>query len=402
MSTLTSKSTRLADADPAKLAGVRRTGPIPFNRFSPVGTEMGYIQKVFDVAQLAGDGSFTKKCHRILEESIGVRKALLTTSCTHALEICAILLGIQPGDEIIFPSFTFVSTANAFVLHGATPVFVDIRPDTLNLDASHLRGSITSRTKAIVAVHYAGIGCDMDVILEEASAHGIPVIEDNAHGLFGSYRGRSLGAFGCLATLSFHETKNFSCGEGGALLINDERYIERAEIIREKGTDRTRFFRGEVDKYTWTDVGSSYLPSDLLAAVLYAQLEARDSIQMRRGSIWKRYELGLREWAIAEGVQLPAVPLECDQPYHMFYLLMPSLRSREALIAHLKERQICSAFHYLPLHLSTMGKRFGGREGDFPVSESVSTRLLRLPFFNDLTEAEQTDVIRAVREFQVD
>ena len=328
-----------------------------------------------------------------------MRKCLLTTSCTHALEMTALLLNIQPGDEVILPSFTFVSTANAFVLRGARPVFIDIRSDTLNLDERQLERLTAPRTRAIVPVHYAGVGCEMDVILEIARRHGIAVVEDNAHGLFGKFRGKYLGTFGSLAAHSFHETKNFTCGEGGALFINDARYVERAEIVREKGTNRNQFFRGQVDKYTWVDVGSSYLPSDLLAAFLYAQLEARKEIQSKRRRIWEYYFQHLGEWAQQHGIRLPSVPETCEQPYHMFYLLAPSLEFRQALMAHLKAREILSVFHYLPLHLSAMGKRFGGKPGDCPVSEAVSDRLLRLPFYNDLTEADQACVVEAIKEF---
>ena len=336
----------------------------------------------------------------MLEKELGAGKALLTTSCTHALEMAALLLEIKPGDEVIIPSFTFVSAANAFVLRGASPVFADVRADTLNLDETRLEGLITPRTKAIVVVHYAGVGCEMNAILEIAGRHGIPVVEDNAHGLFGKYKERYLGTMGCLATLSFHETKNFICGEGGALLINDLRYVERAEIIREKGTQRSRFFRGEVDKYTWMDIGSSYLPSELLAAFLYAQLEAREDIQNRRKRIWEYYQEHLRGWAKERGVQLPSVPSSCEQPYHMFYLVVPSLAERQALIAHLSAREINAVFHYLPLHLSSMGRRFGGKEGDCPVTEEVSDRLLRLPFYNELTEVDQARVVAALEDFK--
>ena len=341
-----------------------------------------------------------KKCHALLEQLLDVPKVLLTTSCTHALEMAALLLDIQPGDEVIVPSFTFVSTPNAFVLRGARPVFVDVRPDTLNMDETQLERLITERTRAIVPVHYAGVGCEMDYYRCIAAEYGIPIVEDNAHGLFGKYKGRYLGTFGTFATQSFHETKNFICGEGGALLINDPQYIERAEIIREKGTNRSRFFRGQVDKYTWVDIGSSYLPSDLLAAFLYAQLEARAEIQAKRRQIWETYYEQLQDWAWGNGVRMPIVPDHCEQSYHMFYLLLPSLEDRHALIDHLKERGILSVFHYLPLHLSEMGRRFGGRVGDCPVTEDVSDRLLRLPFYNDLSEADQTQVIEAIIEFR--
>ena len=372
---------------------------IPFNRPAIVGKELYYISQAIHEGHAAGDGAFTKRCHAFLEEALGVPKVLLTTSCTHALEMAALLLDIQPGDEVIVPSFTFVTTVNAFVLRGARPVFVDIRPDTLNLDEGLLEGLITPRTKAILPVHYAGVGCEMDAILEIAGRHGIAVVEDNAHGLFGKYKGRYLGTFGCLATQSFHETKNFSCGEGGALLISDMKYIERAEILREKGTNRSRFFRGEVDRYTWVDLGSSYLPSDILAAFLYAQLEAREQIQARRREIWEYYYEHLSSWAQEHEVRLPIVPAHCEQPYHIFYLLLPSLEQRQALIAHLKAREISSVFHYIPLHLSEMGRNFGGAPGDCPVTEAVSDYLLRLPFYNDLTEADQARVVDAITRF---
>ena len=315
--------------------------------------------------------------------------------------MCALLLGIGPGDEVILPSFTFVSTVNAFVLHGATPVFCDVRADTLNLDESAVERLIGPKTKAIIPVHYAGIGCEMDTIMEIAGRHGVPVVEDNAHGLFGKYKGRHLGTFGALATQSFHETKNFNCGEGGALLINDRTYAERAEIVREKGTNRSRFFRGQVDKYTWVDVGSSYLPSDMLAAYLYAQFETSREIQEIRKRIWLQYQRSLEAWSAENGVRFPVVPDHCEQAYHMFYLLLPSLDDRQALISHLKVLGITSPFHYLPLHLSDKGREFGGKAGDCPVTEDVSDRLLRLPFYNDLTEADLDRVVAGVLSFRV-
>ena len=300
---------------------------------------------------------------------------------------------------MILPSFTFVSTVSAFVLRGARPVFIDIRRDTLNMDETQLERLITPQTKAVVPVHYAGVGCEMDTILEIANCHSVAVVEDNAHGLFGKYKGRYLGTFGRLATQSFHETKNFTCGEGGALIINDASYIEQAEIIREKGTNRSRFFRGQVEKYTWVDIGSSYLPSDLLAAFLYAQLEAREYVQAKRRCIWESYYGQLQKWANGHDVRLPIVPTHCEQPYHMFYLIMPSLDQRQALIEHLKSRGILSVFHYLPLHLSEVGRRLGGREGDCLVTEYVSDRLLRLPFYTELSEAEQASVVEAIKDF---
>jgi len=374
---------------------------IQFNKLCLSGKELLYVAEAIIKGHASGDGAFTRKCHTLLEAELGVQRALLTTSCTHALEMAALLLDIQPGDEVIVPSFTFVSTVNAFVLRGAVPVFADIRPDTLNIDEGQIERLITPRTKAIVVVHYAGVACEMDAILAIARRHDVPVVEDNAHGLFARYKNQYLGTFGCLAAQSFHETKNISCGEGGALLINHPFYVERAEILREKGTNRSRFYRGQVDKYTWVDVGSSYLPSDLLAAYLYAQLEAWESIQKKRKLVWATYAAGLADWARGCGVGLPIVPEHCEQSYHMFYLLLPSLSRRQALIEHLKRRGILSVFHYLPLHLSEMGAKFGGVDGQCPVTESVCDRLLRLPFYNDLTEADQNDVIESVCSFGV-
>lgn len=372
---------------------------IPFNRSSLVGNEQRYIADAMSIGQVAGDQAFTKKCHELLQRELGARRALLTTSCTHALEMAAMLLDIIPGDEVIVPSFTFVSTANAFVVRGAKPVFIDIRPDTLNLDETVLDRAITSRTKAIVPVHYAGVGCEMNAIREIARKHNLAIVEDNAHGIFGKYRSQMLGTFGALASLSFHETKNITCGEGGALLINDPSLIERAEVIREKGTNRSRFFRGEIDKYTWVDIGSSYLMSDVLAAFLYGQLEAWPTIQAKRQSIWRRYDDAFRTWAAEHDVRTPIVPAHCEQSFHMYYLLLPSESVREQLITHLKSRGILAVFHYLPLHLSDMGQRFGGRPGDCPVSEDISERLLRLPFYYALSEVEQHDVIVSIKEF---
>ena len=371
---------------------------IPFNRPWLSGNELAYIRQAVENNHISGDGIFTKKCNRLLEEELQVRKAFLTTSCTHALEMSALLLNIRPGDEVIVPSFTFVSTVNAFVLRGARSIFSDITTDTLNLDHAKLEALITPKTKAIIAVHYAGVGCEMDEILDIAQRHSIPIVEDNAHGLFAKYKNRYLGTFGCLAAQSFHETKNFTSGEGGALLINDDRFIERSEVIREKGTNRSRFFRGQVDKYTWIDVGSSYLPSDILAAFLYAQLESRNEIQRRRALIWNYYYQSLQSWARDHNVRLPIVPSHCEQSYHLFYLVLPSLESRTALIEHLKARGIDAVFHYQPLHLSEMGRSFGGKEGDCPVTEYVSDRLLRLPFYNDLTQPDQEYIVSTIKE----
>lgn len=373
--------------------------PIPFNRSSLQGRELEYIFQTISAGQIAGDQTFSKKCHALLEDVLGVQKALVTTSCTHALEMAAILLDIQPGDEVIVPSFTFVSTPNAFVMRGARPVFCDVRQDTLNLDESKLEALITPRTKVVVPVHYAGVACEMDEILRIAAKHGVSVVEDNAHGLFGKYQGRWLGTFGCMATQSFHETKNITCGEGGALLINDERFMERAEIIREKGTNRARFFRGQVDKYSWVDIGSSYVMSDVLAAFLYGQLEVWRQIQEKRRVIWRRYHEQLSEWCAHHDIRQPVVPDHCEQAYHMYYLLLPSLGTRTALIEHLKARGILAVFHYLPLHLSEYALRWGGKPGDCPVTETVSDRLVRLPFFNTLDEDKQARVIKALQDF---
>lgn len=372
---------------------------VDFNRPVVVGREFEYMMQAIENGHISGDGPFSKKCHAFLEEQLGTAKALLTTSCTHALEMSALLLDIQPGDEVIIPDFTFVSTVNAFVLRGARPVFVDIRPDTLNLDESRLEAALTPDTKAIVPVHYAGVGCEMDAILDIARRQAVAVVEDNAHGLFGKYNGQYLGTFGSLAAQSFHETKNFSCGEGGALLINDPALLERAEIIREKGTNRSRFFRGQVDKYTWVDIGSSYLPSDILAAFLLAQFQQHERIQLHRKQVWELYYAGLKDWADDHDVKLPYIPAHCEQSYHMFYLLLPDLDVRQKLIAYLREHGIYSVFHYLPLHLSEMGQRFGGKAGDCPVTERVSDQLIRLPFHNSLTSHEQEQVIDMLHTF---
>jgi len=369
---------------------------VPFNRPCFAGNEQRYIQEAIASGKISGDGEFTKHCHALLEKALGLPRVLLTTSCTHALEMAALLLNLAPGDEVVIPSFTFVSTVNAFLLRGAKPVFADIRPDTLNLDETRLSGLLTPNTKAVTVVHYAGVGCEMDSILDLCRERGVAVVEDNAHGLFGAYKGRPLGSLGAMSTLSFHETKNFTCGEGGALCISDPGLIKRAEILREKGTDRASFFRGEVDKYTWVDIGSSYLPSEVLAAFLYAQLERREQIQAKRRRIWERYAAGLVDWAAKCGVRLPVIPGHCDQSYHMFHLLMPTPESRARLIDTLKAKSILAVFHYLPLHLSPMGRSFGGEQGQCPVCEDVSDRLVRLPFFNDLDEEDQDAVIATV------
>jgi dTDP-4-amino-4,6-dideoxygalactose transaminase len=369
---------------------------IPFNRPSLVGREREYMAEAVARGQISGDGEFTRRCQDLLQRELGVLAVLLTTSCTHALELAAILLDIGPGDEVIVPDFTFVSTANAFVLRGATPVFVDVRPDTLNLDERLLDSKVTERTRAIVPVHYAGVGCNMVRIGEIAGRRDIAVVEDNAHGLFAARAGRPLGTWGALATLSFHETKNFICGEGGALVVNDSRFIARAEVVREKGTNRKRFFRGEVDKYSWVDVGSSYVPSDLLAAFLLGQLEEKEKVLAARRRIYERYAEALRSWADRVGARLPTLPPDCNSSYHMFYVILPESRDRTRLIADLKSRGILAVFHYQPLHLSKMGRRWGGQAGDCPVSETVSDRLVRLPFYTDMSVEDQERVIEAV------
>jgi dTDP-4-amino-4,6-dideoxygalactose transaminase len=369
---------------------------IPFNRASLTGDELAYLRDAIDHGHISGDGPYTKRCEDVLERELGAARVLLTTSCTHALEAAAILLDLGPGDEVIVPSFTFVSTAAAFALRGATIVFADVRRDTLNLDESLLPELVNERTRAIVPVHYAGVGCELDAL----AAHGVPLVEDNAQGLFGRYRGRALGTFGALAAQSFHETKNLTCGEGGALVVNDPALVERAEIVREKGTNRKQFFRGQVDKYTWVDLGSSYVLTDLLAGFLAAQLEKRDEIQAARRDLWQRYDDGLRDWAVEQGVGTPTVPEHCEQSWHMYYLVLPSLAARSELIARLRERGILAVFHYQPLHLSKMGRAFGGRPGQCPVSEDVADRLVRLPFFTAMTEAEQAEVIEVVTSFR--
>lgn len=359
---------------------------IKFNRPYMTGKELWFISQAHVKGHLSGDGEFTKRCHAWLEQHTGCKKALLTHSCTGALEMAALLLDLEPGDEVIMPSFTFVSTANAFVLRGAVPVFVDIRPDTLNIDENLIEAAITPRTKAICVVHYAGVGCEMDAIIAIADKHRLFVIEDAAQGILSTYKGRPLGGIGHLAALSFHETKNVICGEGGALLINDERFIERAEIIREKGTNRSKFFRGQVDKYTWVEVGSSYLPSEILAAFLAAQFEEAEAITARRIALWRHYY----DWAApleAKGiVRRPIVPAECAQNAHMFYLLLPSLEARTQFIATLRKDDIHCVFHYIPLHSSPAGQRYGRAAGSMKVTDDISERLVRMPLWIGVEE----------------
>jgi dTDP-4-amino-4,6-dideoxygalactose transaminase len=370
---------------------------IPFNRAAFTGREREYLEQALRNMHISSDGPFSRQVAELLAAETGSpAKVLLTTSCTDALEMSGLLLDLGPDDEVIMPSFTFVSTANAFVLRGARPVFVDIRPDTWNLDERLLEAAITPRTRAIVVVHYAGIGCEMDAILEVARRHGLAVIEDNAHGLFGAQRGRPLGSFGALSTLSFHETKNCSCGEGGALVINDPALVERAEILHAKGTNRSRFLRGQVDKYTWVDVGSSFGLSDLLAALLLGQLEQRDTIQRHREGMYRLYLAALSPLAAARGWQMPIIPDHCASAFHMFAFLTPNIEARDRLLARCKENGVLAVFHYVPLHTSGMGERLGYRAGDLPVSEDVSSRLVRLPFFNTLAIDDQQRVIDVV------
>lgn len=374
---------------------------IPFNRPTSAPAALHHIERAIASGKLSGDGPCTRQASELLSDVHDGAKVLLTTSCTHALEMSGLLLNIAPGDEVIIPSFTFVSTANAFVLAGATPVFVDIRSDTLNLDEAQVAAAVTERTRAIVPVHYAGVGCEMDALGATAEQHGLTIVEDNAHGLFARRGGRPLGTFGAMSTLSFHETKNISTGEGGALVINDESLVERAEIIREKGTNRSRFFRGQVDKYTWVDVGSSYLPSELIAAMLVAQLEQAELTQQRRGTLWRRYHETLREWAAEQGVVLPMQVEPSDAAYHMFQVLLPDLTARTAFIDHLRERGVMSVFHYIPLHSAPMGTKVGRTPFGCPVTDDISERLARLPLFTDMTEAEQQQAIDAIVSFRV-
>lgn len=357
---------------------------IPFNRVDLQGNEIKNINDSVEKGHVSGDGYYTKKCSHTLEQTLDVPKVLITTSCTHALEMTAILANIEPGDEVIIPSFTFVSTVNAFVLRGGVPVFADIRPDTLNLDESQLENLVTDKTKVIVPVHYAGVGCEMNSIMKIANKYKIIVVEDNAHGLFGKYKDKYLGTFGDFSTNSFHETKNFTSGEGGALIVNEMSYIKRSEIIREKGTNRTSFFRGDIDKYSWVDIGSSYLPSDILAGFLYAQFEKRKEIQLKRKKIWEYYYENLFSWAADNDVIMPHVPDYCKQTYHMFYILFPSLGVRTEFIETMKNKGISCVFHYVPLNDSIMGNKYGWGKGDCPITENVSDRLVRLPFFNNL------------------
>ena len=361
---------------------------IPFNKPYMTGRELWYIAQAHTNGHLSGDGMFTKKCHTWLEALAGLHKALLTHSCTAALEMAAILAGIQPGDEIIMPSYTFVSTANAFVLRGGVPTFVDIRPDTLNIDETKIEAAITPRTKAIVPVHYAGVACEMDTIMNVAQHHNLLVIEDAAQGIMSTYKGKPLGSIGHLGTYSFHETKNIISGEGGALLINDERFADRAEIIREKGTDRSQFFRGQVDKYTWVDMGSSYLPGEVIAAFLWAQMEEAQSITKKRMDIWQHYHEALAPLENSGMLRRPIIPEGCQHNAHMYYILLESLEKRSEVIAQLKKHCINAVFHYVPLHSSPVGKRYGRTSGDLRLTDNLADRLLRLPLWVGMGEAQ--------------
>jgi dTDP-4-amino-4,6-dideoxygalactose transaminase len=374
---------------------------IPFNRPHLTGRESLYMQEALASGHLSGGGPFGKKAEVLLAAALGSKAVLLTTSCTHALEMCAMLLDIKPGDEVILPSFTFVSTANAFALHGAKIVFADIRADTLNIDVDHVERLITPSTRVVIPVHYGGVACDMHRLDELQQKYGFDIVEDNAHGLFGSLDGKPLGAFGRLSTLSFHDTKNYVCGEGGALVINDSSLVARAEIIREKGTNRSRFLRGEIDKYTWVDLGSSYVMSDILAAFLLAQLESRDDIMRRRRKVVEHYDRELADWAMKGGVTLPTVPGLCTPPHHLYYLLLPSARHQAEFIAHMKSRDIRCTSHYVPLHSAPQGLKQGDGPSQCPVTEAVAERLVRLPLFADMNSEDLRVVTEAALAFVV-
>lgn len=366
---------------------------IPFSRPCRTGRELEYIAECLDSHALSGDGPFTRRCSALLEGIYAGSKVLLTTSCTHALEMCALLLDVGPGDEVLLPSFTFVSTANAIALRGARPVFVDVRPDTLNIDESLCGERLTPRTRAIFAVHYAGVGADMDALLDLARPRRVAVVEDAAQGLGATWRGRPLGGIGDLGALSFHESKNIVCGEGGAIIVNRPELVDRAVILREKGTNRTRFLQGLVDKYTWTDVGSSYLPSDILAAHLFAQLERMEEVNARRRAVFDAYASRLAPLEGELGIRTPRVPAQATPNGHLFYLLLESEDERNRAIAGMRAAGIQCVFHYIPLHLSPVGERYGYRPGDLPVTERLAARLLRLPLFFEMTDAEIDEVV---------
>ena len=372
---------------------------IPFNKPYISGKELWNIAQAHALGQMAGDGSFTKLCNEWLEQRTGCHKALLTHSCTAALEMAAILADIGPGDEVIMPSYTFVSTANAFVLRGGVPVFVDIRPDTLNIDDTLIEAAITPRTKAIVPVHYAGVACEMDTIMDIARRHNLLVIEDAAQGVMATYKGKALGAIGHLGTLSFHETKNLTSGEGGALIINDPKLAERAEIIREKGTNRSQFFRGQVDKYTWVDIGSSYLPGEIIAAFLWAQMEEAESITQKRLDIWQHYHDAFASLEAACKLRRPIIPDDCQHNAHMYYILLNSLNERTAIMKTLKKHGVNSVFHYVPLHSAPAGLKYGRVHGRMTHTDDLSDRLLRLPLWIGLTVVQQTAIANCMTAF---
>ena len=372
---------------------------INFNVPPFTGKEPEYIMEAVKAQKICGDGQFTKKCNTWLEEKTGTKKALLTTSCTHATELAALLAHVKAGDEVIMPSYTFVSTADAFVLRGAVPVFVDIRPDTMNIDEKKIEAAITDKTVGIVPVHYAGVSCEMDTIMDIAKRHNLWVIEDAAQGIMSTYKGKALGTFGEFGCFSFHETKNYSMGEGGAILIRDEKYIEDAEILREKGTDRSKFNRGQIDKYTWRNYGSSYLPSDMNAAYLWAQLEMAEEINDARLAIWEQYKKELTPLAEAGKIELPTVPKHCVHNAHMFYIKTKDLEERTRLIDYLKENGILSVFHYIPLHSAPAGIKFGRFHGEDEYTTKESERLLRLPLYYGLKEEEVLYICEKVREF---
>lgn len=372
---------------------------INFNVPPYTGKELDYIKIAVENQKICGDGEFTKKCNQWIEERTGTAKCLLTTSCTHATEMAALLSDIKEGDEVIMPAYTFVSTADAFVLRGAVPVFVDIRPDTMNLDENLIEAAITDKTKAIVPVHYAGVSCEMDKIMEIAAKYHLKVIEDAAQGILSTYKGKALGTIGDFGAYSFHETKNYSMGEGGALLIQHAEDVERAEILREKGTNRSKFFRGQIDKYTWVDFGSSYLPSDMNAAYLYAQLELADTINEVRLAVWNRYYEGLQELKEAGRIDLPYIPEHCVHNAHMFYIKAKDLEERTALISFLKENGILAVFHYIPLHTAPAGQKYGRFHGEDRYTTKESERLCRLPLYYGLKEEEVDYIIGKVKEF---
>lgn len=375
------------------------THRIPFNKPFIGGKELHYMAQAVATGKIASEGHFTQSCARLLEAEFGIPKVLMTPSCTAALEIAAMLCDLRPGDEVILPSYTFVSTANAVARLGARPVFVDIRRDTLNIDEELIETAITARTKAIFPVHYAGVGCEMDRIMQIAAQHRLIVVEDAAQGVNAFYKGRPLGSIGHLAAYSFHETKNYVCGEGGALCINAPQFVERAEILREKGTNRSRFLRGMVDKYTWVDVGSSYVPSEVNCAFLYAQLELLESIGQRRREVFDVFRRHLSRLERLRLAQLPGTPAHCQSNHHMFYMLLPDAEKRDALISHLRQHGIVAPFHYVPLHTSPVGSRYGYRAGDLPITEELSSRLVRLPLYCDLTEAEQMEIVSRIESF---